>query len=39
MASDVLCLIARARAEVEARSGHRLETEVKILGTAAEQTT
>jgi UDP-N-acetylmuramate dehydrogenase len=38
-ASDVLCLIARARAEVEARSGHRLETEVKILGTAAEQTT
>ena len=38
-ASDVLCLIARARGEVEARSGQRLETEVKILGTAAEQTT
>lgn len=38
-ASDVLCLIARAREEVAARTGTRLETEVKILGTAAEQTT
>lgn len=38
-ASDVLCLIARARSEVAARMGIRLETEVKILGTAAEQTT
>lgn len=38
-ASDVLCLIARARSEVAARTGHRLETEVKILGAAAEQTT
>lgn len=38
-ASDVLCLIARARDAVAARTGTRLETEVKILGTAAEQTT
>jgi UDP-N-acetylmuramate dehydrogenase len=38
-ASDVLCLIARARSEVCARTGHRLETEVKILGTATEQAT
>ena len=38
-ASDVLCLIERARSEVAARTGTRLETEVKILGTAAEQAT
>ncbi|MBY0401645.1 UDP-N-acetylmuramate dehydrogenase [Myxococcota bacterium] len=34
-ASDVLCLIERARDLVLARTGIRLETEVKILGAAA----
>lgn len=33
-ATDVLCLIERARALVAARTGIQLETEVKILGTA-----
>lgn len=33
-AADVLCLIERARALVAARTGIRLETEVKILGTS-----
>jgi len=37
-ALDVLCLIERARNEVAARTGTRLETEVKILGTRAEPT-
>ncbi|MEZ4332833.1 MAG: UDP-N-acetylmuramate dehydrogenase [Myxococcota bacterium] len=32
-AADVLCLIERARGLVAARTGIRLETEVKILGT------
>ena len=36
-ASDVLCLIERARSEVAARTGTLLETEVKILGTPAEK--
>ena len=36
-AADVLCLIERARSEVAARTGIRLETEVKILGTPAEK--
>lgn len=34
-ATDVLCLIERARDLVAARTGIRLETEVKILGVAA----
>lgn len=35
-ASDVLCLIERARALVANRTGIELETEVRILGTALE---